>query len=152
VPVDIIAAAKSAAKELSNVARKNNIKIAVTAGEGLPSVLADGAKLNEVLMNLIGNAVKYNRVGGTVEVVADVRGGTVEVSVKDTGFGIAKDQQARIFEKFFRAPSRETQEIIGTGLGLFITKMLVEKMNGTIRFSSEEGRGSVFAFSLPVAP
>lgn len=150
-PLDIALAVESTAKELSSVARKKNIKISVTSESGLPPVLADAAKLNEVLMNLVGNAVKYNREGGSVDVAVRATGKQAEITIKDTGFGIPKDQQARIFEKFFRAQSRDTQEITGTGLGLFITKMLIEKMNGVITFSSEEGKGSIFTFLLPIA-
>jgi signal transduction histidine kinase len=74
-----------------------------------------------------------------------------EVEVADTGYGMSKADQKKIFTKFFRAKTPGTESVDGTGLGLFITKTLVEKMNGRISFESEEGTGTTFKFSLPLA-
>lgn len=113
-------------------------------------VRADKTRLSEVLENLLTNAVKYNREGGSVTIAAEV-GNTVSVSIKDTGIGIPQEQHAKVFEKFFRAHQRGTEDIPGTGLGLFVVRMLVEKMGGTIRFTSTEGEGTTFVFTLQSA-
>ncbi len=149
VPIDVLPVISLVAKDLAAVAWKRKIQITVKPVSGLRHVLADEGKLKEVLMNLIGNAVKYNRDGGSVTVNTELVDGKIVVEVQDTGYGIPKDQQLRIFEKFFRAQTKEVQEITGTGLGLFIVKMLVEKMGGSVWFKSEEGKGSVFSFSVP---
>ena len=151
VKMDILPVVRGVVKDLMAIARKRKITIEIAAEPGLGEALADAGKLKEILINLIGNAVKYNREGGRIVVSATANSGQVAVDVRDTGFGIPKDQQQKIFEKFFRAQSREVQEITGTGLGLFIAKMLTEKMGGRIWFVSEEGKGSTFSFSLPAA-
>ncbi|MEK7451950.1 MAG: ATP-binding protein [Patescibacteria group bacterium] len=126
-------------------------KIVVTQEIADIFVMADENKLKEVLTNLVNNGIKYNREKGSLSVrVTSVKGNGV-IEVKDSGFGIPKDQQAKIFQKFFRAGGKATEGVLGTGLGLFITKMLVEKMGGTISFASEEGKGTTFILKLPLA-
>lgn len=119
----------------------------------LPAILCDETKLREVLLNLVSNAIKYNREGGTITINVFLNEARSQMicEVKDTGFGIPKDQQDRIFQKFFRASTPGTEGVIGTGLGLFLTRMLVEKMGGSISFTSVEGEGTTFFFSLPTA-
>ena len=118
-----------------------------------PLVRCDAAKVKEVLLNLIGNAIKYNREDGIIDI--NVYRQPAEqfliFEIRDNGYGISKDQQLKIFQKFFRAGTKGTQEILGTGLGLFITRMLIEKMHGTITFSSVEQGGTTFTFTLPLA-
>jgi signal transduction histidine kinase len=120
----------------------------------LLAVLCDETKLREVLLNLVSNAIKYNREGGVITIKAYLNEARSKMicEVKDTGFGIPKDRQDRIFQKFFRASTPGTEGVIGTGLGLFLTRMLVEKMGGKISFSSVEQEGTTFTFTLPVAP
>lgn len=119
----------------------------------IPLVSCDAAKVKEVLTNLIGNAVKYNREKGTIaiNIFRHPNENTVMFEIRDNGYGIPKDQQEKIFQKFFRAKTKGTQEVLGTGLGLFLTRVLVEKMGGQISFSSVEQQGTTFTFSLPVA-
>ncbi|HRY62715.1 MAG TPA: ATP-binding protein [Candidatus Paceibacterota bacterium] len=139
-------------KELGSLALEKEIKIIFNDSDNCNKILADDKKTKEVFVNLIGNAIKYNKNNGTVNIDIDcIDEKNVVIKVKDTGFGIPKDQQGKIFGKFFRASNKDTQGILGTGLGLFITKMLVEKMGGTIMFSSEEGVGTTFAVSFPRA-
>jgi signal transduction histidine kinase len=151
-PMDIIPVLENILKEVNSLIIEKNITVKLNNFKEGIKVLADEAKIKEVFTNLIGNAIKYNRQGGVLEISAmciDCSG--VIVEIRDTGFGIPAEQQAKIFGKFFRASSRDTQGILGTGLGLFITKMLVERMGGAITFSSVEGMGTTFAVSFPKA-
>lgn len=133
------------------VAEKN---IAMTVHvEKLPLVRCDISKTREVLINLIGNAIKYNRPNGIIDinVYRPKEQSFMIFEVRDSGYGVPKEQQEKLFQKFFRAVSKETENIIGTGLGLFITRMLVEKMGGKIAFSSRGEQGTTFTFTLPLA-
>lgn len=100
---------------------------------------------------MVSNAIKYNRENGWVKISHEFEPGFVITHVEDNGIGMTAEDQKRMFEKFFRADSARVQQITGTGLGLFITKELIEKMGGTIHVQSEEGKGSRFSFKLPVA-
>lgn len=150
-PIDIVKIIEEVLKEVGSLAIEKNINIRLNNFKGEMMVRADEKKTKEVFINLVGNAIKYNKKGGTVEIsIISVDNKNVIVEVRDTGFGIPKDQQEKIFGKFFRASNKDTREILGSGLGLFITKMLVEKMGGEIAFSSIEGQGTTFSVSFPV--
>jgi len=149
--LDIMPLIDEIIKKLSPTAEKKNITIRMEASEVVPEVLGDPQKTREVVTNLLSNAIKYNREKGTVDISLFKEGSSVTIEFKDTGYGIPKARQDKIFKKFYRAKSKETREVIGTGLGLFITRMLVEKMGGKVTFISTEGKGSTFAFSLPIA-
>ncbi len=123
-------------------------RIQVEMPEGLPSVWADSGRLERILMNLLSNAVKYSEAA--VRVAARSVDGEVEVSVSDRGAGIAPADLPHLFERFYRA--KGTRKAEGLGLGLYITRMLVEAMGGRISVESEPGKGSTFAFTLPIAP
>ncbi len=112
-------------------------------------VHADIERTKEILINLIGNALKYT-VHGTVQVSGRVKGETYLMTVADTGFGISAEDQKRLFQKFSRIQNKDTQAITGTGLGLWITYELARRMNGTITVESIEGIGSHFTLHLPL--
>ena len=150
-PVDVGKIAKELIGEVSSLARERSIAIRLDAAAGQTVALADGDKVREVIMNLVSNAIKYNREGGTITVKVAADGDMIQTKVVDTGYGIPGDQQKKIFQKFFRVGTKRTQGITGTGLGLFISRMLVEKMKGKISFTSVEDQGSTFMFSLPRA-
>ena len=135
--------------ELKSTITQKNITLTLHNSLASTSVMADPSKTKEIVTNIISNAVKYNRDNGTIDITLLDINDQIVVEVKDTGFGIPADQQERIFEKFFRASSKDTENIVGTGLGMFITRMLVEKMGGKVAFSSVEGEGTTMAFSLP---
>jgi signal transduction histidine kinase len=105
--------------------------------------------MSEVFGNLIDNAIKYSREGGAVNVSARVYGDFVEVSVQDNGIGMPENVVSQLFQKFYRSHrSRET--VAGTGIGLYISKAIVESHGGTISVRSEDGKGSTFTVLLPI--
>jgi two-component system, OmpR family, phosphate regulon sensor histidine kinase PhoR len=114
-------------------------------------VQADRTRLEQILFNLIDNAVKFNLPGGTVTVKAEGEGERICVSVEDTGIGITETDVARVFERLYRADKSRSRKVEGTGLGLAIVKHLVQAHGGEVSASSELGRGSCFTFTLPKA-
>ena len=126
----------------------HGISLAVDCADGLDAVEADPRKLRQVIFNLLSNAVKFTPDGGRIDLVARKRDGQAEVSVRDSGVGIAPEEQAKIFEEFGQAASARGQE--GTGLGLPLAKRLVELHGGRMWLESAPGAGSTFSFALPL--
>ena len=124
-------------------------RLRLDLGEALPAVWADQDRVTQILTNLISNAHKYTLVEGNITVAARRDNGFVRVDVSDTGIGLSPEDQAQLFTKFFRAHDRSPQAGGGTGLGLVITRFLVELHGGRITVSSAPGQGSTFSFSLP---
>jgi signal transduction histidine kinase len=114
-------------------------------------VLADLEKIRVVFQNLIENAIKYSNKGDRVVVTVNELPTAVEISVRDTGIGIPAEAQASIFQKSFRADNAQKQDVVGSGLGLYTTKRIVEKHAGTINFESATGSGTTFFVILPKA-
>ena len=113
-------------------------------------VLADPGQLERVLGNLLGNAIKYNREGGRIDVTGRTEGKWVRLHVADTGRGIPSEELPHVFERYRRVSSSQGRS--GSGLGLAIAKSFIEAMGGEIEAHSEPGRGSRFSFRLPAAP
>lgn len=150
-PIEMVAQVNEVVKQLKVLADKKSIKIVYDPQTGLPNIMSDANKLKEILKNLVDNAIKYTLGEGVVSIEHEVKGKMLITHVKDTGMGISKENQIKLFGKFHRIKTRETADIQGTGLGLWIIKQLVEKMKGKIWVSSEMGKGSAFSFSLPIA-
>ena len=129
----------------------DGVVLEVEAAEGLPPVAADPDKLRQVLTNLVDNAVKYSPDGGRVVIGVSQAGSHVRMCVEDEGLGIPPAEQDRIFEKFFRLDPQLTRGVGGTGLGLYIVRELVYRMDGRIWIVSDGRRGSTFFVELPVA-
>ncbi|NUN96032.1 MAG: PAS domain-containing protein [Candidatus Omnitrophica bacterium] len=117
--------------------------------EGEVAAAADVERLQQVLHNLISNAVKYSRDGGEVVIACRREGREVVITVADNGIGIRPEDQARLFQRFFRVRGGETRSIKGTGLGLSIAKSIVDSMSGRLTVTSEYGKGSAFSVILP---
>ena len=115
----------------------------------LPSVKADEEKISLAIQNLIDNAIRYTPSGGEVIVSLRNKKEGLEISVKDSGIGIPKDQQRRVFTKFFRATNAIKIDTDGSGLGLFIVKNIIDAHKGKISFKSEKNKGTTFSILLP---
>jgi len=126
-----------------------NVALRTHLPEGGLAVRADRRRLGQVLDNLISNAIKFSPDGGAVDVTVAVHEGAVRIEVADVGIGIAEEEQAQLFERFFRAQSALDRQIPGTGLGLYICKAIVDAHGGTITVRSAVGEGSSFAVDLP---
>jgi two-component system phosphate regulon sensor histidine kinase PhoR len=128
-----------------------NLKSHADLPQGLPPLQADENRLQEVIYNLLDNAVKYSQPGGTIFLGADVVGDRVRISVRDEGVGIRESDLPRIFERFYRADKGRSRELGGTGLGLSIVKHIVQLHGGSVEAESELGKGTTIRVLLPVA-
>jgi PAS domain S-box-containing protein len=126
-----------------------NVELALSAPADLPQVAADAGQLRQVLSNLIDNAIKYSPTGGTVTVDLEPRERSVRFSVRDNGRGIPREEQSRIFEKFYRLDPDMRHGIGGTGLGLYICRELVRRVDGRIWVESDGRSGSTFVVEIP---
>ena len=150
---DIVSLVVDVMEEVKLKADEKKLQL-ITMQQRVPNVFADTDKVHEILLNLIGNAMKFSYPGGTIVVSFFTDGENVEISIKDGGVGISKDDLSKLFHKFSRLDNSYTSVSTsgGTGLGLYISKSLVELMHGVIRVSSEGlNKGATFTFSLPIA-
>ena len=145
--------ATDATERLRLFAERQGVRLRVVTEADLPSVRGDGARLGQVVINLVHNAVKFSPDGGSVTIWARVEGQEVITSVEDRGLGIPTGAQARVFERFYKVDRSRLRAVEGggTGLGLAIARHLVEQHGGRIWVESVEGRGSTFALALPIA-
>jgi signal transduction histidine kinase len=118
----------------------------------LPRVKIDTHRINQVLLNLIDNAITHTPKGGIITITARKLDQWLDISVEDTGEGISAKDLPNVFERFYRVDKSRARATGGAGLGLAIAKSLVEAHGGKIEVRSEEGKGSRFSFTLPVAP
>ncbi|OCQ93350.1 guanylate cyclase [Oscillatoriales cyanobacterium USR001] len=153
-PVDLRAITNIILTLSQPLSQQKNLQLINTIPEDLPNAEADENRLQQILHNLIGNAIKFTP-SGTVEVTAKVISSPLEdtlaITIADTGIGIAEDKFERIFQSFEQAEGSTAREYGGTGLGLAVTKQLVELHGGEISVESEVGVGSQFTFTLPIA-
>jgi two-component system phosphate regulon sensor histidine kinase PhoR len=139
---------RAVAAEMEPIAARRGIGIAVDVAGGTKQVYGDRDRLKQVLLNLIDNAVKYNREGGGVRVRLAPSGNAVRIAVEDDGVGISPEHIDRIFERFYRVDKERSRDAGGTGLGLAIVKHIVEAHGGSITVESVPGKGTTFSFLL----
>lgn len=155
VPVDVVPFIKNIVDQMRIHAEKKGLKLIyqVPSEKNIktPPILADQDRLKQVLINLIGNSIKYTPKGEViVSVKYLIQDKSLEIKVSDTGIGMSAKDQEKLFGKFYRIRNKKTADIQGTGLGLWITKQLVEMMSGKILVSSIEGKGSEFSLYFPI--
>ena len=148
MPVQVNRLLVEAARSQESDVHRKGVKLELNLDEELPEVQGDELQLDRVFWNLIGNAIKFTRNGGTITVSSKLDNGSVCVAVKDTGVGISQAELPLLFSQFRRLKGSERIE--GTGLGLFIVKTIIEAHKGTVRAESQEGEGSTFMVYLPL--
>jgi signal transduction histidine kinase len=150
--LDVTALARRAVAAFAPLAEADGITLTLEA-EPTPAVQADGARIHQVLANLIANALRYAPQGEqpspTVRVLVQQAGGAVRVSVSDNGPGLTAAQQAQVFERFWRGDAARSRGQGGSGLGLAIARGIVQAHGGALSVSSPPGQGATFTFTLP---
>jgi signal transduction histidine kinase len=131
-------------------AEASNLKISFYPQKNLPNAFFDSVLLKLAVENLIDNAIRYTRKGGKIDIWLEKRDNYLYFKIKDQGVGIPSKDQHFIFQKFFRSENALREQTKGSGLGLYITRLIVEKSGGKIWFESEEGKGTAFYFILPI--
>ena len=151
-PVDLSALAQRAVETLAAAARERRIRLEVGEQQPMPRIKGDADGLERLLVNLLDNAIKYNRPGGEVMLHLAVADGQAMIAVSDTGIGIPPEALGRIFERFYRVDKGRAREEGGTGLGLAIVKHLAQAHGGHVEVESRMGRGTTFRVFLPLGP
>lgn len=152
VPVALENAAEEVVRDFTPAAQKAQVSVYVERGAALPKVRADKERIKWVLNNLIENAIRYTPAGGTVRISGAERGGMVQLSVRDSGIGIAPEDQSNIFERFYRAQNAIAMQNGGNGLGLYIARTIATDHGGDLSFAAnEDGIGTTFTLTLPIA-
>lgn len=147
--LDAVDVARRAADAIAAEAGAAGVQVSVRIAPGVPALRADETRLHQCLLNLLGNAVKYNRAGGRVEIDVSATGAEVALAVRDDGPGLSRDEQSHLFEPFNRLG--RGGGTAGAGIGLVLTRLLAGAMDGRVTVESEPGRGSCFTLWLPAA-
>ena len=139
---------ESALRTVESAARLRGVQLLAGRIDDL-TVLGNELQLEQVFVNLLDNAVKFNRPNGEVRLEARAVDGHASITIRDSGIGIPSEDLPRIFERFYRVDKARSREMGGTGLGLSIVKHVIEQMNGTIKVESRLGEGSKFTVTIP---
>ncbi len=138
------------AQRLKNITSIHNFELDFSTD--FPPVMAQPQLIEDVLTNLVENAMKYSPKGGKIKVSGTISGGQVRITVADEGVGIPAAEIEHIFTRFYRVSSSLTQRVQGVGLGLYLCKSIIDLHGGTIEAASQRGKGSRFTFMLPLEP
>lgn len=148
--IDVAKVSQDILKDFEHMITKKKIKFKANFAKGLPIIMADPKLMQIIIQNLISNAVKYTPEGGKINLTIKKVAPNIIITVKDSGFGIPKNQYNQIFKKLFRADNVRLKDTEGTGLGLYIVKSIVEQAKGKIWFESEENKGTTFYVEMPI--
>jgi signal transduction histidine kinase len=150
-PEDVADLVRQSITAIQAKASEKGLEVSCDIPADLPHVNIDFLRIKQVLLNLLENALVHTPAGGRISITANLIPGYIEVSVSDSGEGIPDDEINNIFERFHRVDKSRSRSTGGSGLGLTISRYIVEEHKGTIRARSEPGKGSRFSFTLPVA-
>ena len=150
-PVRLREMTEAVVGELATLVREKRHVLDVESIPDLPVAMLDGQLTRQVILNLVSNAIKYTPPGGRIAIRIGREDGSLRWSIQDNGIGVPPSSQKRLFEKFFRAENAHAVDTEGTGLGLYLVRLIVERLGGRIACESEEGRGTIFYFNLPLA-
>jgi len=148
--IDVVPVIEDIADRMRPQLEKKNQKLSIDIPRNVPKVSADDRRTTQIILNLVSNAHKYTPSGGDIVISAEPEGEYLFVDVTDNGIGLSQEEQEKLFSKFFRAENTETIKEGGTGLGLWITRSLVEMQGGEIFVESSPGEGSTFSFTVPI--
>lgn len=149
-PTDICVFAEKIYAEILPLCQEKSQILNFTCGKDIPVVSLDQRLLHEVLSNLLHNAVRYTPEGGIIAFLVERNPDALVCTVEDTGFGIPKEEQGKVFERMFRASNVASRYPDGTGLGLYVARFFTELLGGEIKFESEENKGTTFYVTLPI--
>ena len=149
--MDLRQLGEKAAQAMAMEAENRGLTLTCDLPESLPPTFGDPERIQQVIINIITNAIKYNKKDGSIHITGGVEGQQVFLRVEDTGIGVPKEDLPRLFDRFYRVDKARSRESGGTGLGLAIARQIAETHGGFIRFESEYGKGSVVTLLLPIA-
>jgi PAS domain S-box-containing protein len=152
VELDIVEILKSNTEFLEMELKKKGVVVNFNIENDIPHIKADNNEISRLFTNIIGNALKYNKENGSINISVSHSGNYVTTKISDTGIGLKPEEKVKLFHEFYRVKNEKTRNIPGTGLGLSIVKRIVESYNGKIEVESEYGSGSTFIISLPLKP
>ena len=150
-PTDLGELTRGVLAETAGLVQAKGHQVSLAGDADAPRVLADPQLLRQVVVNLVSNAIKYTPEAGTIAIRLEPDGPALRWSIRDSGIGVPASSQPRLFEKFYRADNVVTMETEGTGLGLYLVRLIMEQLGGRVWCESEEGAGATFLFTLPRA-
>ena len=150
-PLDLGELTRGVLAETAGLVQGKGHRVSLAGDADVPRVLADPQLLRQVVVNLVSNAIKYTPEAGTIEIRLEADGPALRWSIRDSGIGVPALAQPKLFDKFYRADNVVTLETEGTGLGLYLVRLIMEQLGGRVWCQSEEGAGATFLFTLPLA-
>ena len=151
-PLDLTALTHDVLRDVEVLVHKSRLHVSVETEAGVGLLEADAMLLRQAVMNLVGNAIKFTPADGSIAIRIVRQGPGVRWEIRDSGIGIPRAEQDRLFQKFYRAESGLTVSPEGTGLGLYLVRLIAERLGGTVGVESEQGKGALFFFTIPCAP